>query len=96
MIDHLARFTAYCAIKNKRKKIIVKKIFHLWMSVFGSPQKVLVDKGINFRRVWRHVSVNQLHLRLNFGTVWVQYQLGVTVPRYVGGLCDHLQSRRGA
>ena len=37
-----------------------------------------------------HAPVIQLLSRPNFGTEWVRYQLGVTVLRYVGGLCDHL------
>ena len=43
MIDHLTRFSASCVIKSKRKEAIVKKIFHIWISLLGSPKKFLVD-----------------------------------------------------
>ena len=33
---------------------------------------------------------NSATLKAEFRTVWVWHQLGVTVLRYVGGLCDHL------
>ena len=51
--------------------------------------KVLVKEYITSLDLL-HVPVIQLLWRPNLGTVWVQYQLGVTVLRWVGGLSDHL------
>ena len=48
MIDHLTRFSASCVIKSKRKEVIVKKIFQIWISIFGSPKKFLVDNRREF------------------------------------------------
>ena len=45
MIDHLTRFSASCVIKSKGKEVIVKKIFQIWISIFGSPKKFLVYNG---------------------------------------------------
>ena len=42
------RFSASCVIKSKRKEVIVKKILKIWISIFGSPQKFLVDNGGEF------------------------------------------------
>ena len=43
MIDYLTRFSASCVIKSKCKDVIVKKIFQIWIYIFGSPKKFLVD-----------------------------------------------------
>ena len=48
MINHLTRFSASCVIKSKSKKIIVKKIFQIWISISGSPKKFLVDNRGEF------------------------------------------------
>ena len=43
MIDHLTKFRASCVIKNKQKEIVVPKICLIWISIFCSPQKSLID-----------------------------------------------------
>ena len=48
MIDHLTRFSASCVIKSKHKEVIVKKIFQIWISIFGSAKKCLVDNAGEF------------------------------------------------
>ena len=48
MIDHLTRFSASCVIKSKRKETIVKKVFQIWISIFVSPKKFLLDNGGEF------------------------------------------------
>ena len=37
-----------CVVESKRKDVIVKKIFQIWISMFGSPKKFLVDNGGEF------------------------------------------------
>ena len=54
-------------------------------------QQIILHLKINhLSRVQWHAPVIQLLWKQNFGTVWVQYKLGVTVIQQVGGLCDHL------
>ena len=48
MIDHLTRFSASCVIKSKHKEVIVKKIIQIWISIFDSPTKFLVDNRGKF------------------------------------------------
>ena len=48
MIGHLTRFSASCVIKSKCKEVIVKKIFQISISIFGSPKKFLVDNRGEF------------------------------------------------
>ena len=48
IIDHLTRFSASCIIKTKRKEQIIKQVFRIWVSIFGSPKILLVDNGGEF------------------------------------------------
>ena len=48
IIDHLTRFSASCVINSKRKEVIVKKVFQIWVAIFGHPQSFLVDNGGEF------------------------------------------------
>ena len=48
IIDHLTRFSASCVIKAKRKEEIIKQVFRIWVSIFGSPKKFLKDNGGEF------------------------------------------------
>ena len=48
LIDHATRYSASCIIYTKKKEEIVKKIFSLWISVFGTAEKFLVDNGGEF------------------------------------------------
>ena len=55
MIDHLTRFSASCVIKSKRKETIVKKVFQIWISIFVSPKKFLLDNGGEFNNLCKNV-----------------------------------------
>ena len=35
-------------IQSKRKEVIVKSIFKIWIAIFGSPKSFLVDNGGEF------------------------------------------------
>ena len=48
LIDHCTRLSASCVIPNKKPETIVKHIFKIWISVFGSPEKFLSDNGGEF------------------------------------------------
>lgn len=43
MIDHLTQFGVSRVIKTKQKEKIIKQDFRIWVSVFGSSKKFLVD-----------------------------------------------------
>ena len=48
LVDHTTRYSASCVIYTKRKEEIIKKIFQIWISIFGSAKKFLVDNGGEF------------------------------------------------
>ena len=48
LIDHATRFSAAGVIRNKRAETIVKKLFEIWISIYGCPQTILSDNGGEF------------------------------------------------
>ena len=48
IIDHLTRYSASCAIRSKRKEVIVENIFKRWIAIFRSTKNFLVDNGREF------------------------------------------------
>ena len=49
LVDHATRFSASAVITSKQKNVIVKELFKTWVSIFGCPQKILVDNGGEFK-----------------------------------------------
>ena len=45
LVDHATCYSVSCDIYTKRKEEIVKRIFQIWISIFGSAKKFLVDNG---------------------------------------------------
>ena len=43
MIDHLTQFSVSRVIKTKQKEEIIKQDFRIWVSIFWSSKKFLVD-----------------------------------------------------
>ena len=43
LVDHATCYSASCVIYTKRKQEIIKKIFQIWIAIFGSAKKFLVD-----------------------------------------------------
>lgn len=48
LIDHMSRFSAACVIKSKKKEVVIEAILKIWISTFGSPNKILSDNGGEF------------------------------------------------
>ena len=48
LVDSCTRYTATALIKSKRKEVIVKKIFKIWLAYFGAPLKFHSDNGGEF------------------------------------------------
>ena len=48
IIDLCTRLLAATFIPNKRRDTIIKEFFRIWVAVYGSPQKVLVNNGGEF------------------------------------------------
>ena len=48
LVDSATRYTAATLINTKKKEVVVKKIFQIWMSYFGSPEKFHTDCGGEF------------------------------------------------
>ena len=45
LVDNATRYTAATLITSKKKEVIVKKIFQIWLAYFGSPEKFHSDCG---------------------------------------------------
>ena len=48
LIDLATRLSASAVIPNNNKDTIIKKLFQIWISVYGRPQKFLIDNGGEF------------------------------------------------
>lgn len=48
MIDMCTRLSAGIFIPNKNKETIIRAIFCIWIAVYGSPEKIVVDNGGEF------------------------------------------------
>ena len=48
LIDMCKRLSAATFVPNKNKDTILKAIFRIWIAVYGSPDKILVDNGGEF------------------------------------------------
>ena len=48
LIDHATRFSSGAVIRTKQADVIIREIFKCWVSVFGCPDKFLVDNGGEF------------------------------------------------
>ena len=48
LIDVATRYTAACLSKTKKKELVVRKIFQIWVAYFGSPIKFHSDNGGEF------------------------------------------------
>ena len=48
IVDHLTQYSTSCAIQSKRKGVIVDRIFKIWIAIFGSPKRFVVDNRGEF------------------------------------------------
>ena len=48
LIDHATHLSASAVIPSKKPETIIKKIFQIWISVYGLPEKFLSDNGGEF------------------------------------------------
>ena len=48
LVDNCTRYTAAALISTKKKEVVVKKIFQIWLAYFGSPVKFHSDCGGEF------------------------------------------------
>ena len=51
IVEHCTRPSASTVIPNKQPETIIKYIFKIWISVFGSPAKFLTDYGGEFANI---------------------------------------------
>ena len=63
IVDHLTRFSASCVIRTKKKEVVIESIFKIWISIFGSAKKFIVDNGGEFdnedyRSMCENVNIN--------------------------------------
>ena len=79
LIDHATRFSAASVIKSKKPEVIINDFFRIWVSVFGSPKKVLGDNGGEF--VNSHFLDMCQNLNINFITTSAE-------SPWSNGLCE--------
>ena len=48
LIDHATRLSACAIIRSKKKEVVIKEIFRIWISIYGCPEKFLSDNGGEF------------------------------------------------
>ena len=48
LIDHATRLSACAIVRSKRPEEIIRQIFRVWISVYGCPEKFLMDNGGEF------------------------------------------------
>ena len=48
VIDHTTRFSVARIIRSKKSEEVVNAFFKVWISIFGTPGKVLSDNGVEF------------------------------------------------
>ena len=48
IVDHLTQYSTSCVIQSKRKGVIVDSIFKIWIAIFGSPKRFVVDNRGEF------------------------------------------------
>ena len=48
IIDHATRFSAASVIYSKKKEVVLREFFRIWIAIFGYPHKLLVDNGGEF------------------------------------------------
>ena len=64
LVDHATRFSQSIVIRSKSKEVIVNGIFKIWMTVFGHPQKFLVDNGGEFNNSEFHEFCESLNVKV--------------------------------
>ena len=62
---HATRYNASAVIKSKRKEVIVKQLFGIWIKTFGYLQKFLVDNGGEFNSEQFRDFCQNLNIRIN-------------------------------
>ena len=48
LVDHATKFSAATVIPSKKRGVIIDAVLKIWVSIFGSPKKILSDNGGEF------------------------------------------------
>ena len=48
IVDHATRFSAAGVIRSKKADVIIKKLFQIWIAIFGCPKTIISDNGGEF------------------------------------------------
>ena len=48
LIDISSRYSAACVLNSKRKEVVLSAIFKIWITTYGTPEKIMVDNGGEF------------------------------------------------
>ena len=60
IIDHLTHFSAGAVIRSKSAEVIMREFFKSWVSIFGTPRRVLSDNGSEFANIKLDELTNKL------------------------------------
>ena len=64
LIDHATRLSAGTIIRNKTPSTIIKEIFRVWISIYGTPEKLLTDNGGEFNNTEVREACERLNIRV--------------------------------
>ena len=79
LIDHATRLSACAVVSSKRPEEIIRQIFRVWISVYGCPEKFLMDNGGEF---------NNEHFRQLCEKVNITVKTTAAESPWSNGLCE--------
>ena len=76
LIDHATRLSACAIIRSKKKEVVIKEIFRIWISIYGCPEKFLSDNGgefnnDEFREMCEKMNITVIVLDLTLSAVYI-------------------------
>ena len=64
IVDHATRLSAGAIIHNKTPSTIVKELFRVWVTIYGTPEKLLTDNGGEFNNSEVREACERLNIRV--------------------------------
>jgi hypothetical protein len=93
MVDMATRFCQAAWIPNKKPSVIVQAIVEKWLSVFGAPDSVLSDNGLEFQNPEVRMLYERFNIRMLTTAVYSPWSNGLC-ERMVGLLKDTMRKLR--
>ena len=64
LVDHATRLSAGAIIRNKKPTTVIKELFRVWISIYGTPEKLLTDNGGEFNNSEMRDLCERLNIRV--------------------------------